>query len=170
MKEDSLSVLPTPDLPAPGLPPSRLPMLEPVYARLQPLAYPLVRIATGAFLMPHGAQKLFGFAGGNIAETAAGFAKLGGVSPLEVSSGRRHEHRLNRTGDRQLNRALHAIAKTRLDHDDRTAQVVGRVTRSNSAAFPYVLVDAQNNRLFINAAGGVFDGNGRQVALVSDPS
>ena len=69
--------LSTSDLPAPGLPPSRLPMLEPVYAQLQPLAYPLVRIATGAFLMPHGAQKLFGFAGGNIAETAAGFARMG---------------------------------------------------------------------------------------------
>jgi len=60
-----------------ALPPSRLPLLDPVYARLQPLAYPLVRIATGAFLMPHGAQKLFGFAGGNIAQTAAGFARMG---------------------------------------------------------------------------------------------
>ena len=59
------------------LPASRIPGLDPLYARLQPLAYPLVRIATGAFLMPHGAQKLFGFAGGNIAETAAGFARQG---------------------------------------------------------------------------------------------
>ena len=58
----------------------------------------------------------------------AGFAKLGGVSPLEVSSGRRHEHRLNRTGDQQLNRALHAIAKTRLDHDDRTRAYLARRT------------------------------------------
>ncbi|MBC8081628.1 MAG: membrane-binding protein [Hymenobacter sp.] len=58
----------------------------------------------------------------------------------------------------------------RLDHAERTAQVVGRITRSNSAAFPYVLVDDQDHRLFIDAAGGVFDGNGRQVALVSDPS
>ena len=66
-----------PNTTAPVLPPSRLPMLDPVYARLQPLAYPLVRVATGAFLMPHGAQKLFGFVGGNIAETAAGFARLG---------------------------------------------------------------------------------------------
>ena len=66
-----------PDSSAPHLPPSRLPGLDPVYARLQPLAYPLVRVATGAFLLPHGAQKLFGFAGGDIAETAAAFAKLG---------------------------------------------------------------------------------------------
>lgn len=61
----------------PDLPPSRLPGLDPIYARLQPLAYPLVRMATGGFLIPHGAQKLFGFAGGDIGATAAGFAKLG---------------------------------------------------------------------------------------------
>jgi len=61
----------------PDLPPSRLPGLDPIYARLQPLAYSLVRMATGGFLIPHGAQKLFGFAGGDIGATAAGFAKLG---------------------------------------------------------------------------------------------
>lgn len=58
----------------------------------------------------------------------AGFAKLGGVCPLEVSSGRRHEHRLNRTGDRQLNRALHSIAKTRMQHDPTTREYVARRT------------------------------------------
>lgn len=56
----------------------------------------------------------------------AAFAKLGGVSPLEISSGQRHEHRLNRTGDRQLNRALHSIAKTRMQHDPRTRNYVER--------------------------------------------
>ena len=49
---------------------------------------------------------------GRVRDDAA-FAKLAGVCPLEVSSGRRHEHRLNRTGDRQLNRAMHSIAKPR---------------------------------------------------------
>jgi len=39
--------------------------------------WPLVRIAAGLFLMPHGAQKLFGLWGGDIAATAAGFAKNG---------------------------------------------------------------------------------------------
>lgn len=58
----------------------------------------------------------------------AGFAKLGGVCPLEVSSGRRHEHRLNRSGDRQLNRALHSIAKTRMQHDPSTRDYVARRT------------------------------------------
>lgn len=58
----------------------------------------------------------------------AAFAKLGGVCPLEVSSGRSHEHRLNRGGDRQLNRALHSIAKTRMQHDPRTRDYLARRT------------------------------------------
>jgi transposase len=58
----------------------------------------------------------------------AAFAKLGGVCPLEVASGRRHEHRLNRSGDRQLNRALHSIAKTRMQHDPTTRDYVARRT------------------------------------------
>ncbi|ANS32254.1 hypothetical protein R1CP_38780 (plasmid) [Rhodococcus opacus] len=37
----------------------------------------------------------------------AAFAALAGVSPVPASSGRTHRHRLNRGGDRQLNRALH---------------------------------------------------------------
>lgn len=65
----------------------------------------------------------------------AGFAKLAGVCPLEVSSGRRHEHRLNRTGDRQLNRALHSIANSRMRHDPRTRDyVTRRSTQSLSKA------------------------------------
>jgi transposase len=39
-------------------------------------------------------------------------AKLAGVAPLDASSGKQHRHRLNRTGNRQLNRALHTIAIT----------------------------------------------------------
>lgn len=37
----------------------------------------------------------------------AAFARLGGVAPVEASSGTVVRHRLNRYGDRQLNRALH---------------------------------------------------------------
>lgn len=44
----------------------------------------------------------------------AAFASLAGVAPLEASSGQRSRHRLNRGGDRDLNRALHTIAITRL--------------------------------------------------------
>lgn len=44
----------------------------------------------------------------------AAFASLAGVAPLEASSGQRSRHRLNRGGDRALNRALHTVAITRL--------------------------------------------------------
>jgi len=44
----------------------------------------------------------------------ASFAALAGTSPVEASSGPSRRHRLNRGGDRQLNAALHVIARTRL--------------------------------------------------------
>ena len=37
-----------------------------------------------------------------------------GVAPLDASSGRQQRHRLNRTGNRRLNRALHIIAVTQM--------------------------------------------------------
>ena len=39
---------------------------------------------------------------------------LSGTAPVPVSSGRTDRHRLNRLGDRQLNRAIHTIAVTRM--------------------------------------------------------
>lgn len=42
--------------------------------------------------------------------TADHFASYAGTSPLEASSGERRRHRLNPTGNRQLNTALHTIA------------------------------------------------------------
>ena len=56
----------------------------------------------------------------------AAFARLGGVCPIEIASGRNREHRLNRGGDRQLNRALHSIANTRMRYDERTRGYVAR--------------------------------------------
>jgi len=44
----------------------------------------------------------------------AAFASLAGVAPIETSSGQRSRHRLNRGGDRALNRALHTVAITRM--------------------------------------------------------
>jgi len=44
----------------------------------------------------------------------AAFAALAGAAPLEASSGQRTRHRLNRGGDRDLNRALHTVAITRM--------------------------------------------------------
>jgi transposase len=42
--------------------------------------------------------------------TAAAFASYAGVAPVEVSSADRVRHRLSRSGDRQLNLALHIVA------------------------------------------------------------
>ncbi len=41
-----------------------LPGLAPVYAGLQDIAWLGLRVAAGALLLPHGAQKLFGAFGG----------------------------------------------------------------------------------------------------------
>ncbi len=50
----------------------------------------------------------------------AAFAMLAGVAPIPASSGRTVRYRLNRSGDRQLNRALHTIVLSRLRYDDAT--------------------------------------------------
>lgn len=42
------------------------------------------------------------------------FASYAGVAPIEVSSGERITHRLSRSGDRQLNSALHLVAVTQV--------------------------------------------------------
>jgi transposase len=51
----------------------------------------------------------------------ASFAALAGTSPVEASSGEQKRHRLNRGGDRQLNRALHMIALNRCRFHPETA-------------------------------------------------
>jgi transposase len=52
----------------------------------------------------------------------ASFAALAGTSPVDASSGKQQRHRLNRGGDRQLNRALHVITLSRVRcHAETTA-------------------------------------------------
>jgi transposase len=58
--------------------------------------------------------------------TDAHFARQAGVAPIPVSSGRIDRHRLNRGGDRQLNRALHVIAITRARIDPQTRDYLER--------------------------------------------
>jgi transposase len=58
----------------------------------------------------------------------AAFAMLGGAAPIEASSGKVTRHRLNRAGDRQLNRALHTIVLSRLQHHPETKAYAGRRT------------------------------------------
>lgn len=55
-----------------------------------------------------------------------GFAMLTGTAPLEASSGATKRHRLNRGGNRQLNYALHMMARSRLRHDADTRAYVAR--------------------------------------------
>lgn len=56
------------------------------------------------------------------------FAAIAGVNPIPASSGNTVRPRLNRNGDRQLNKALHAIAQTRMLFDAETKQYVERRT------------------------------------------
>jgi transposase len=59
----------------------------------------------------------------------AAFARLAGAAPIPASSGQTIRHRLDRSGDRKLNRTLHQIAVTRrrwhqptIDYINRRAQ------------------------------------------------
>jgi transposase len=56
----------------------------------------------------------------------SGFAALCGVSPVPASSGKITRHRLNRSGDRAANSALHIIAIGRLRTDPRTKAYMAR--------------------------------------------
>ncbi|MET1089608.1 MAG: IS110 family transposase [Arthrobacter sp.] len=56
----------------------------------------------------------------------AAFAALGGVAPRPASSGNTTRHRLNRSGDRQLNRAFDVIVRTRMSFDPATKDYVTR--------------------------------------------
>jgi len=53
---------------------------------------------------------------------------LAGAAPIEESSGKVVRHRLNQSGDRQLNRALHTIALSRTTYHAETRAYVARRT------------------------------------------
>jgi transposase len=56
----------------------------------------------------------------------AAFASLAGVNPIPASSGNTVRHRLNRGGDRTLNRALHMAAVSRMTFDAQTTAYVAK--------------------------------------------
>jgi transposase len=59
----------------------------------------------------------------------AAFAMLAGVAPIPANSGQvTTRYRLNRYGDRQLNRALHTIVLSRIRYDQATRAYVARRT------------------------------------------
>src|SRR5690606_22633310 len=65
----------------------------------------------------------------------AAFAMLAGAAPIPANSGQvTTRHRLNRYGDRQLNRALHTIALSRIRYDEATRDYVARRTREGKTS------------------------------------
>jgi transposase len=74
------------------------------------------------------AQAIVSFSHPGRCRNDAAFAALGGTNPLEASSGQTTRHRLNRGGDRALNRAIHTIAVTRMRSCPRTRAYVARRT------------------------------------------
>jgi transposase len=84
----------------------------------------LSRIGIG---INHAAQLLV-TAGQNIDRltSEAAFARICGVAPIPVSSGKTHRMRLHRGGDRQANRALHLIVVCRLRYDPDTRAYLTR--------------------------------------------
>jgi transposase len=89
-------------------------------------------LAPGLVAAEHGvgvlsaAQILLSWSHAGRIHSEAAFAKLSGTAPVPVSSGRTDRHRLNRLGDRQLNRALHIIAVTRMRNHPPTLAYVQR--------------------------------------------
>jgi transposase len=72
------------------------------------------------------AQVIVSFSHPGRCRSEAAFAALAGTSPIEASSGRTTRHRLNRGGDRALNRAIHTIAHTRMRDCPATRAYVAR--------------------------------------------
>ena len=75
-----------------------------------------------------GAQAIVSFSHPGRCRNDAAFANLAGTSPTEASSGPTVRHRLNRGGDRALNKAIHTIANTRIRSDPTTQAYVARRT------------------------------------------
>ena len=63
----------------------------------------------------------------------AAFARLAGVAPIPASSGQTIRYRLDRSGDRQLNRALHQILVTRRRiHEPTTLYIERRISEGKT--------------------------------------
>ena len=74
------------------------------------------------------AQAIVSFSHPGRCRSEAAYAALGGTSPIPASSGQIIRHRLNRGGDRALNRAIHAIAIVRMRDCPRTRAYLARRT------------------------------------------
>src|SRR5204862_6669016 len=94
----------------------------------------LVRVVAPALLAQPGvgpitaAQVLISWSHPGRLRSEAAFAMLGGVAPIPALSGQVIRYRLNRGGDRQLNRALHTIVMLRERYHEPTRRYVARRT------------------------------------------
>ena len=120
---------------------ARIRFLSGQLAALDPLLGQLIRQhpAGPALLAEPGvgpivaAQMLVSWSHPGRVRSEAAFASLAGVAPLEASSGLRTRHRLNRGGDRALNRALHTVAITRMRcHPETRAYEAKRTTQGKT--------------------------------------
>lgn len=68
--------------------------------------------------------------------SADAFAALAGVAPIPASSGQTHHLRLNRGGNRQLNRALYMIALVQASHDGAGRDYIANGPRARPGATP----------------------------------
>ncbi len=80
------------------------------------------------------AQAIVSFSHPGRCRNDAAFAALSGTSPLQASSGNTVRHRLNRGGDRALNRAIHTIAITRMRCCSTTKHYVARRTAEGKSS------------------------------------
>ena len=80
------------------------------------------------------AQAIVSFSHPGRCRSEAAFAALAGTSPVPASSGQTVRHRLNRGGDRALNRAIHAIALVRMRSCPRTRAYIARRTAEGKTA------------------------------------
>jgi transposase len=74
---------------------------------------------------PVSAAKLLACDPGRFKHEAA-FARCNGTAPLPASSGKTVRHRLSRSGDRQVNNAIHTIARSRALHHPETRAYIDR--------------------------------------------
>jgi transposase len=105
-------------------------------ARLQPLVQGLAPalLAEPGVGVITAAQILNAWSHPGRFRSEAAFASLAGTAPVPASSGKLIRHRLNRGGDRQLNRALHTIALSRLTHHPETKHYAARRTAEGKTA------------------------------------
>jgi transposase len=113
----------------------RIQLLTRQAADLETRMGPLVNTAAPQLLDETGigvvtaAQILISWSHPGRCRNEAAFARLAGAAPVEATSGQNQtRHRLNRGGDRQLNRALHPIIIERAHHDPRTRAYIDRRT------------------------------------------